>query len=193
MKHTDCAFVSGGVKLIDYNGNFLEVPGQSKIEKDHYKILLQSNYIWTPGAVMYRRSVFNVVDGFDSSAEGSADYELNIRIARQFPIGCHGEIILEYRMHDLSMSKNFAYMLKSGINVRRAQYKYVKHDAALLTAWKAGIHLIREDLGNKLIRQIPKKVFNKQYRKDIFRDVWYILKYYPLGLLKLFRNKLKRL
>ena len=46
------------------------------------------NYIWTPGAVMYRRAVIDVVGGFDARAGGSADFDLNIRIARQWSIHC---------------------------------------------------------------------------------------------------------
>jgi len=185
------AFVTGQVKLIDTNGAFLEIPSQPTIEKDHYKTLLRSNYIWTPGAVMYRRSIFDTHSGFDRFAGGSADYELNIRIARTLPVRCHGQVILEYRQHGANMSRNFAYMLKSGVSARRAQYKYVKHDPGLLNAWKCGIRIIQEDVGEKLLKEIQLKMQNPSDKKGILKDVGHIIKYYPKGLVKFFVRKVK--
>ncbi len=191
IQNPTVAFVTGQVKLIDTNGAFLEIPLQPTIEKDHYKTLLRSNYIWTPGAVMYRRSIFDTYSWFDRFAGGSADYELNIRIARTLPVGCHGQVILEYRQHGTNMSKNFAYMLKSGVKVRRNQYKYVKHDPGLLNAWKSGIRIIQEDVGEQLLKEIRLKMQAASLRKGISKDVWYVIKYYPKGLVKLFGGKLK--
>jgi glycosyltransferase involved in cell wall biosynthesis len=182
------AYVTGQVTIIDADGNFVEIPAQPVIEKDHYKTLLRSNYIWTPGVAMYRKSIFEIHKGFDHLAGGSADYELNIRIARSLPVGCHGQIILEYRQHGASMSGNLAYMLKSGVGVRRAEYKYVKHDLNLLNAWKQGIRIIQEDVGEKLLREI-----NHTTRNKVLKDLWYILKYYPKGFVNFFKNRLKHL
>src|SRR5688572_6916008 len=80
--HPECAFVTGTVNLIDIEGNYVSTPPHPAIEKNHFSFLLNSNYIWTPGVVMYRRDVFYDTKAFDPYAGGSADYELNIRIAR---------------------------------------------------------------------------------------------------------------
>ena len=53
---------------------------------------------------MYRRSVIDEVGGFDPRAGGSADFDLNIRIARRWPIHCHGRLVLDYRTHPDSQS-----------------------------------------------------------------------------------------
>jgi glycosyltransferase involved in cell wall biosynthesis len=189
--HPQCAYVTGLVQLIDTKGNFLTIPPQLHVETDHFRTLLQANYIWTPGVVMYRRSVFDTHAGFDSTAGGSADYELNIRIARTLPIGCHGRIILEYRQHEANMSSNLAYMLKSGVGVRRAGLKYVRHDQRLLKACETGIRIVQDDVGKRLISQIGKKLLNKAPRKGLIRDIGSVLKYYPGGLPIVFKDKLK--
>jgi glycosyltransferase involved in cell wall biosynthesis len=190
-ENPNLAFVTGQVKLIDSKGAFIEIPSQTTVETDHYKTLLRSNYIWTPGVAMYRRSIFYSQNAFDHRAGGSADYELNIRIARLFPVGGHGEVILEYRQHQTNMSGNFAYMLKSGVRVRRNQYKYVKHDADLLKAWRCGIRIVQEDVGERLLKGVGMKMKNPSLKKEAFNDLGYLLKYYPMGLIKFFGRKVK--
>ena len=59
--HPDCAFVYGNVRLIDANGSLLFNPPSVNIERDHYLELLRHNHIWSPGAVMYRRIVFDAI------------------------------------------------------------------------------------------------------------------------------------
>lgn len=189
--NTDCSFVSGRVKLIDQNGSFIKIPKQLKIEKDHFKSLLEANYIWTPGVVMYRRAIFDQYEGFSPNAGGSADYELNVRIARLLKIASHGEIVLEYRVHQSNMSKNFRYMLQSGIKVRRKQFKYIKHDPSLVKSWKAGIELIQKDVGKKLIRQMLDILMVKGFNKDVFVSILNLIKYYPKGFVKFFKAYIK--
>jgi len=186
------AFVTGGVKLIDRSGNLLEIPSQPIVEEHHYKTLLQSNYIWTPGVVMYRRSVFKSEKGFDPGAGGSADYELNIRLARKFRVGCHGELVLEYRQHGQNMSSNYAYMLKSGVSVRRAQYPYIKHDADLIKAWRRGMQIVQQDVGEKYLNEIHKKM-SQAGRSEVIKDLQCLMKYYPKGMMKFFVQRVKNL
>jgi glycosyltransferase involved in cell wall biosynthesis len=189
--HPDCAFVTGLVNIIDSEGHYVSTPPQSAIEKNHFDVLLQSNYIWTPGVVMYRRDVFNHIHGFDSHAGGSADYELNIRIARTHPIGSHGKVVLDYRQHGANMSENLAYMLKSGVRVRKAQYPFIKHNPLFISSWKIGIQTIQDDVGRRLLQQIRQKIAGKASRKGLLTDLWAILKYYPMGLLRLVKLKIK--
>ena len=150
--HPDWAFVTGHVRLIDEAGSPTGIPPQEHADGNHYIELLRSNYIWTPGVVMYRRAVFDSVRAFDTAAGGSADYELNIRIARRFAIGCHHQVVLEYRQHDTSMSADVGYMLKSAVSVRRAQRKHVRRDQAAEHAWKEGIAIVQADFGGALDR-----------------------------------------
>ena len=106
--HAECAFAYGHVKLIAANGLPLPSPPQAGLEGDHYLELLRHNYIWTPGAVIYRRGVFDFVDGFNTLISGSADFDLNARIAKLFPICCSESAVLEYRQHEEGMSRNCA-------------------------------------------------------------------------------------
>lgn len=178
----ELAYVSGQVQLIDGAGGLIALPPAQEVEADHFRILLQSNYIWTPGAVLYRRSLFETEPGFDPAAGGSADFELNIRLARRHPVAVLSEVVLEYRTHGQNMSADAAYMLRSGIEVRRAQYPFVRHDPVLLKAWKQGIKAVQHDKGQELIRELAQNLRSRKLGPTLGRDIWYLLKYYPLGL-----------
>jgi hypothetical protein len=152
------------------------------LKTDPYIALLCSNFIWTPGVVMYRRSVFDVIDGFDTMAGGSADYELNIRIARRFRIGCHHQVILEYRQHGANMSAGVAHMLRSAVSVRRSQRKYVALDRAAQQAWREGIEIVQADFGGRLIEEVRTDLRVRGRRRRAFRGLLCLLQYYPTGL-----------
>lgn len=87
-KYPDCAFVSGFCRRIASDGSVLRFIKQPRIENgaDHYQVLLQNNYIWTPANVMFRRSIFEKLSEFDTSINPTADYDLYLRVARQFPV-----------------------------------------------------------------------------------------------------------
>jgi glycosyltransferase involved in cell wall biosynthesis len=191
--HPDWMFVTGHVRLIREDGSAAGVPPQHHGGPDPYVELLRSNYIWTPGAVMYRRSVFDSVGGFDTAAGGSADYELNIRIARSFPVGCHHQVILEYRQHSANMSADVSYMLKSAVSVRRSQRQHVRRNRTAEQAWHAGIDIVRADFGGRLIAQVKTDLRVPGRRVRALRGVLCLLRYYPAGVLKLMTAGVGRL
>ena len=189
--HPDCSFVYGNVRLIDANGSRLLNPPSVKIERDHYLELLRHNHIWSPGAVMYRRSVFDAVGLFDPRVNASADYDLNLRIAMRHPILCHPEVVLEYRKHDSNMTRNFAEMLKTAMAVRRSHSKRVKLSRMQKVALESGIHAVQKDYGEKLIRVTRSHVAGRQWRQALPATLA-LLRYYPEGLARLIRRRLFR-
>jgi glycosyltransferase involved in cell wall biosynthesis len=191
--HPDWMFVTGHVRLIREDGSAAGVPPQQHGARDPYVELLRSNYIWTPGTVMYRRSVFDSIGAFDSAAGGSADYELNIRIARRFAIGCHHQVILEYRQHGANMSADVSYMLKSAVSVRRSQRQYVRRNRTAAQAWRAGIEIVRADFGSRLIEQVKTDLRVPGRRARALRGVLCLLRYYPAGVFKIMGAGVDRL
>lgn len=191
--HSDWAFVSGHVRLVHEDGSPAGVPPQQHEIDNEYIGLLRSNYIWTPGAVMYRRSTIETVGGFQSSAGGSADYDLNIRIARRFAFGCHHDVILEYRQHGANMSADLAHMLKSAVSVRRALRKYVRKDQAARQAWKAGIVTVQADFGGRLVEQVKQDLRAPGRRGRALRGMLCLFRYYPAGVMRIMSAGVSRL
>jgi len=124
--HPGCAFVYGHLKVIASDGSPMASPEQVCVDKDHCLELLRRDYIWTSGVVMYRRNVFESVLGFDTLIDACADCDLNNRMGRDWPVHCHGQVILEYRKHSTNMTKNSTFMLKTAMAACRSQLKYVK-------------------------------------------------------------------
>jgi glycosyltransferase involved in cell wall biosynthesis len=126
--HPDCAFVSGQVGLIAEDGSLLSTPQETVPGAYHYAELLRHNYIWTLAAVVYRRFVFASIGGFDTSLAACEDYDVSLRIAREFPVGCHGEAVAEYRQHGSNMTRNTAKMMASVFTVLRSQRSFIGGD-----------------------------------------------------------------
>ena len=189
--HPECAFVYGHLRLIAADGSHLLTPNQPCVEKDHCLELLRRDYIWTPGVVMYRRDAFASVLGFDTLIDACADCDLNIRIARDWPAYCHGELILEYRKHGGNMSKNPALMLKTALAANRLQLNYVKGNKRLEEAAKEGKRVAREYFGPRVLARVHYHVGSHEW-KSAMSGTWTLLRYDPVGLARHTWRKLFR-
>lgn len=134
----DCAFVSGQHFLIDENGKRLWQVDQPHVQKDHYRRLLESNFIGCPATVMYRRSMLMAAGGFDTSMKSVEDFKLYLELARVYPVINHMELIAEYRVHASSMSGNLARMLKYAELALKSQWEFVKDDPRLRRSYFRG-------------------------------------------------------
>jgi len=181
--HPDWAFVTGHVRLIAADGTPEAIPPQGHAAGDQFLALLRSNYIWTPGVVLYRRSVLESCGAFDPAARASADYELNIRIARQHAIGCHHSAILDYRRHGENMSADMGEMLRSAVSVRLRQRRFVVGRPEAQRAWKEGIEIVRADFGERLIDQVKRDLREGRVARAA-RGIGCLSRYYPGGLLR---------
>jgi glycosyltransferase involved in cell wall biosynthesis len=183
-EHPDWAFVTGHVRLIAAGGTIESTPPQAHAEGNQFLALLRSNYIWSPGSVLYRRALLDAGGPFDPSVRASADYELNIRLARQYGIGCHHGIVLEYRRHGDNMSAEVGEMLRSAVSVRLRQRRFVAAHPAALQAWKDGIEIVRADYGGQLVAQVRRDVRDGQTGRAA-RGLLYLARYYRAGLLRM--------
>jgi SAM-dependent methyltransferase len=95
----DAGFVSGlcnAAARLDAPMN----PQQPWLTHDQYAALLAGNPILSPAGVMYRRVSLEAAGGFDTSFDKLADYELNLRIARQFQTRFHREAVADTRLEE---------------------------------------------------------------------------------------------
>ncbi len=179
--HPECAFVYGHLQFIASDGSPSPTPKQVCVEKDHCLQLLQSDFIWTPGVVMYRRIIFDSVDGFDTRIDGCADCDLNIRISLDYPVYCHGNVILEYRQHGASMSGKSALMLKTALAAHHYQLKYVKGNERYEAASKIGKRAAQDYFGRHLLNEVQAHVASGAF-KSALAGIVVLLRYHPRGL-----------
>ncbi|MBA3442851.1 MAG: glycosyltransferase [Pyrinomonadaceae bacterium] len=180
----ECAFIYGSYRHITVDGLHLSTERSRCLERDHYLELLRRNFIGMHGAVMYRRAFLEPVNGFDASLGACEDYDLYLRIARRFPITCHGEVVAEYRRHGASMSHNSAVMLKTALTVLRSQRNYVKRSNRLKQALDEGVKVIREFYGEQLVEKVRTRVRARRGWQQTMQDAFVLLRYYPQGLVQ---------
>jgi len=154
----DCAFASGHCRLIQADGSPTWTPPQPCVRQDHYHALLRGNYIWSPATVMYRRAPLESMGGFNPAVSPAADYDIYLRLARTFPVHCHGTVVAEYRRHSASMSRDAALMLDCVSEVLRSQWQFVAGDKQGEAAYALGRwcweELYLKELGTQVRSQL---------------------------------------
>jgi hypothetical protein len=130
---------------------------------------------------MYRRAIFDSVDGFDTRIDACADCDLNIRITRDYPVYCHGNVILEYRQHGANMSGKSALMLKTALAAHRSQLKYVKGNERYEAASKIGKRAAQDYFGRHLFNEVRAHVASGAL-KSALAGIVILLRYHPRGL-----------
>jgi GT2 family glycosyltransferase len=111
------ALVYGGHHQIGPNGSRRGPDNFKPPGNDPYATLLTGNVIGMHAAVLFRRDVLLELGGYDEQLRCGEDYDLYLRIARQYPITSHPEIIAEYRWHGNNMSKDTEQMLGTILSI----------------------------------------------------------------------------
>lgn len=179
--HPECAFVSGHHRYIKGDGLLLNEYPPEPIDSDRYLALLQRNYIGMHATVMYQRYIFDSVGGFDTTLKSCEDYDLYLRIARQFPIFRHDEMVAEYRWHDSNMTKNSQRMLKSALTALGSQWEYIKEKPQYVKAYKTGVRFWRNYFGENLTERLRKSVKAGQWQQAI-EGLFMLVQYSPRWL-----------
>ena len=125
--YPDAAFVSGGHDRIDAVGRYLEGPIPAAKVGDNYTALLQGNYIGMEATVMYRRELFFRYY-FDPSVPACEDYDLNLRIARDFPVYGHAHRVAVYRIHGDNRSADRRAMAREAMKALKRQEPRLRNE-----------------------------------------------------------------
>ena len=177
--HPECALVYGAFHWIDASGSSLgEGWAATRIYDQHYLEMLRRNYIAMHATVMYRRGPLESVGGFDPSLPACEDYDLYLRITREFPIYCHRRPVAEYRMHDANMSADSELMLKAALRVLCSHRASVKGSRELEKAYRTGLRFWKECYGRELAEMTDRMWANRQFKRAVWGDA-VLLRYAP--------------
>jgi len=77
-----------------------------------FKEMFEGNWVGTPSTVMVKKECFQLVGGFDESIGFSTDYDMWIRISKEFNIEYIGETLVNYGVHNKNMSTNLSHLIK---------------------------------------------------------------------------------
>ena len=166
-EHPTCAFVSGHWELISRDRKPLPTQPVSCFKDNHYRAFLDYNYIGTVGQVMFRRSVFATEPGFDSAVPGCDDAELYMRIAKDYPVYCHDQIVVQHRVHGSNTSGNRAMMLSSMSRIYLRHLEQVKGNPELESLCRQGIEFCQKFLAKELKKQRRDRIKSNRLVKSI--------------------------
>jgi glycosyltransferase involved in cell wall biosynthesis len=183
-EHPECAMAVGDHLFVSKDGSHLADSRKDCVAAHHYEALLRSNFIEMISSALFRRSVLDEVGGFDPGLRVAEDYELYLRIARNYPICCHSTVIAEYRMHQANASHNSELMLTMTLQVLRSQASYIRGDVRRLFAFLEGLRTWRRQYGRQLASELARS-FSSLPVHQIRRKLLVLLNHYPQGLMML--------
>jgi Glycosyltransferases involved in cell wall biogenesis len=180
-RQPECGFVSGHVQNVADDGSPISTPETNCGESDHYRLFLQSCYIRTTGAVMFRSTIFQSGELYNPALVAVADLDLYLRMSRKFPVTCHHQVVIQYRKRPDSMSRDAALMLRESLAVLHSQRKYVKDNPTLMTSYQIGLKTTERHYGDRLMQQIHRGIRHSQW-KTVIRDLFVLLIHAPRRL-----------
>ena len=189
LNDKNIAFVSGAYINVDEFGNETE-ESSIRIEGNNFHHLLVGNYIGNPGTVLYRKNVIEKYL-FNISLKCIEDYDIYLRISKDFKIVNHEKFIAAYRRLSNSMSSNTPLMLNTIIKVRKNIIKDLKHDIRLNKLCNIGIkNSIDYFVNIAKIQLFDTKIGAKMKFDRGFKTFLLILKYRPFLIVKVLVHKI---
>jgi glycosyltransferase involved in cell wall biosynthesis len=104
--------VHTGFYFVDEQGARLPQMSVETVPDDQMYDRLLDGEFFVPAAVVTRRECFDRVGLFDEAFRGSEDWDIWLRVARQYRFAGIPTPLVNYRMHGSNMSKDPEYMLR---------------------------------------------------------------------------------
>jgi glycosyltransferase involved in cell wall biosynthesis len=159
----ECAAAVGTFRRATFDNRPLDTHDQPPVAEHQYEELMRSNWAGFPARAIYRRSLFEHVRGFDTSIEGAADFDLNLAVAREFPICSHEALVAEHREHSDNMSDDAGKMLEQTLIAMRKQKPYLKGDRERKRAYREGMRNWKRYWGDLLAVQVRQAMRERRF------------------------------
>jgi glycosyltransferase involved in cell wall biosynthesis len=185
-EHPESAFVYGDFRFMAENGSPLERRERHRLDADLYGGMLVRNHIEMTSTVMFRRTVLEQLGGFVTSLRSAEDYELLLRIARQYPTSFHRALVAEYRRYERygsSLSQNPAGMLRSTMEVLHAQRPFVRGNAYYESQLAEGVRFFQDYYGGELVGEV-RSLLHAHAWLGALRGTLVLVRYYPRGVVE---------
>lgn len=175
-EHPECAIAVGEHRFIAPDGSPLGYSSNKRAAGgDHYRMLLEHNFIETPCSALHRRSGLASIGLFDETVQGAEDYELYLRTARQGAFIAHGETVAEYRLHGYSATRNAERMLLVTDRVLAMEMPYLQGDPELLRLHRRGVKFFQRHYGRRLTREL---MANRNPKSQVYQRKLKLLRHH---------------
>jgi glycosyltransferase involved in cell wall biosynthesis len=144
------AAVAGRCQEMSVDGVPLTATVHNRVDPGRlYEEWLRRNFVWTPGAAIFRTAALKRAGGFDETLESAADYALYLQLARTERVKYIPSDLVRYRRHALSMSSDPARMLRATLSVLDREARRASRQVAPLI--EEGRRNLREYYGDKIV------------------------------------------
>ena len=171
---------AGAWRLIGEDGQILP-SSEPELPDAVFPALLESCFISTPAAVIYRRKLFSSIGGFDPKVSASADYDLYLRVAARYPVRIHRDVVAEYRRHGGNMTRDAELIMRSELAVLRRQSPLVGRRPELRRARERGLRRSRTYHGERMVDAVRRQV-DEGRRDEALRATATLARLYPRGV-----------
>jgi hypothetical protein len=187
-RRPDAAIACGRCRLIDHDGHELTTGAPRPIGDDAYAGLLGTNFIWTPGAAVFRRSAVVEVGGFTSAYAAAADYRLYLALARTYAVIDHAGEVVRYRQHATNMSNNPVLMLRATLAVLRDERPRVPR--RWRAAFRRGRRAWQDYYGDRIANEMRMSIRHSGNALRAARLAGALFWYHPRGFARHLARKL---
>jgi len=122
---------------------------------DLYRAWLRSNFVWTPGAALFRTDAIRATGGFPLDLAPAEDYAVYLAFARQAAVVFDSQEVVRYRQHDSSISRDPVLMLRAVLAVLRRERRHIAPE--YLEDLRAGVRMYREYYGEQIIERLRRE------------------------------------
>jgi glycosyltransferase involved in cell wall biosynthesis len=114
---SSAAAIVGRCQVINASGDAVPAFHGPVDRSNLYEEWLSRNFVWTPGAAMFRKRALDEMGGFPAGLGPAADYAVYLRLARTGGIRFIEKDLVRYRQHERSMSRDPVIMLRATLAV----------------------------------------------------------------------------
>jgi hypothetical protein len=186
----DADLVVGQCANMDADGRALPAFHETVDAAHLYDEWLSRNFVWTPGAAMFRRHTLAALGGFPLDVGPAADYAVYLRFARGGRVRVIAHELVRYRQHDASMSRDPALMLRATLAVLRREWRTAP--AAMRERIDVGRGRWCEWYGEQIVSRLQTDWHARRFGAKQIRALRTLLRYCPHVALRHARHKAGR-
>jgi glycosyltransferase involved in cell wall biosynthesis len=112
----------GWISYIDERDRFIGYK-EYRIYNNFYENLILGNYVDNGSVPLIKRECFDKIGYFDPTIAGE-DWDMWIRIAREYEFVCVNDYLVKYRIYSFSMSKNYKKMIEGLLTILNREFLY---------------------------------------------------------------------
>jgi glycosyltransferase involved in cell wall biosynthesis len=177
-------------EIIDAEGRTLPATYRPIDQADLYGEWLGHNFVWTPGAAMFRRGRLLAIGGFPPDVSAAADYAVYLALARAGEVVFQPRVAVRYRQHDSNMSRDPVLMLEATLRVLQRERAHLP--ARYAAVYSGALAQWRVFYGDQIIERLRREWRSGTTGIWRRRAVWALARHCPGVLATHLTRKLSR-